>query len=237
MKQYGYRHKLGAWRREHVRSNRGRARGCDRHHVNPGSRPGPELRAVDRFFKKIARRVGKREIEAQLKGVWLEKQEQLLANLLEAKMLLEAEAFYEHLDRIVDIGDFGDFDCYDPDFEDTGSYYDPACHRRYDELEIGWDLNPDPQPFEAEWRDRWVAGEVSDPQGLDDGERYYMFASDFDDDELEDEWLNYLEPERESAPVTNPPTIQRNLERHRAGERYFRTYKRTVFKPIELRSP
>lgn len=109
--------------------------------------------------------------------------------------------WYEYMESMRDSG-------YDDDYDD---WYD----RRWDRYE--------PPRDSAAWRDEWVAGRVSDD---DDDRRYDYWCEDEDYVWDRPEFDNLPEPVERVVVESETPAEARNLERRRAGERYFQTYHR-----------
>lgn len=92
-------------------------------------------------------------------------------------------------------------------------------------------------PTDRSWIDLWVAGHVHD-DNEDRESTYWMDDSDWDDwdwcsrptwqDDADAYFERFAEDNRSS--LLDTLVIERNRERHRAGERYFRQNHRTILK-------
>lgn len=100
----------------------------------------------------------------------------------------------------------------------------------------------EPDPSSERWRDMWVDGLVHDQQGQDVVSEYFGDPDYSWEDEEADLHFWYAEREEERQAelfnnVASDAVHNRNMERHKAGERYFRANKRTVLKPVWSGTP
>jgi hypothetical protein len=124
----------------------------------------------------------------------------------------------------------------DQDDEDDFCYLHAGDYDSRDYMS-DWDegSDPDPEPIEAAWRDLWVNGHAHDPEGRDLPDPMYdrWYDGYYDTyDYLADLDNPLLEREDPALPATAEAAAERNIERHRAGERYFRQTGRTVLVPL-----
>lgn len=101
------------------------------------------------------------------------------------------------------------------------------------ELDSDYEWNRDPEPIDAAWRDLWVDGHAHDPEGRDQSDHaydhWYRYDLDYCDVDYLDEIENPLLEREDLAPAaTIEAATERAIERHRAGERYFKQTGRTV---------
>ena len=213
---------------------------------------------IARCLRRRAREDGKRQIREELQLDWLERELRNVSSHRRDRSLtyLSAIAMPEEIDSVLaeamwmddlqfdwnstfdairDEDDAEDeeyqrtyqrrrpsFDYLGDDFDDHGAY------------DTWGDYDPDPEPSSEAWRDLWVAGRAHDPEGRDYEDARW---GNYDEDTLYDEIEEYEDRhvwsllDRPIVDVTlNSPNVERDLERHRAGERYFRHHKRTVQK-------
>lgn len=236
-----------------ARSNRGRARTSatakDRKHVNLGYRRGQAQLVEIRADKKRSRLTAQLSIEDELFDLGLAKSDPEI--WLHGTDLTTYEDTVTKHHRGYPLSFAADSYTYVPDAFDwnwEGSSYqdyqddeNDFCYRPagdydagdYDvDLNSGWDPDPDPEPIEAAWRDLWVDGHAHDPEGRDLPDPMYDHGY-YDTYDCIDEIENpLLEREDLVLPATIEAVEERALERHRAGERYFRQTGRAVLKPL-----
>jgi hypothetical protein len=124
-------------------------------------------------------------------------------------------------------GDYGERDRY----RDDSSYQDDAYGERnryqhdWGEFDRSWD--PDPTPLDAAWRDLWVDGHAHDPEGRDllEGPEHYHWYEDDDYYDIDNPLLESRDP---TLTTTADTLEERNGERRRAGNRYFKQTGRSV---------
>lgn len=228
------------------RSNRGRARTSatadDREHANPGFRRSQTQLVEMRADKKRARLIARLAIESDLFDLELAKADSKIwlhgTDLTTFKDTItkhhrgypfSVDSFvadpYEYTPDTFD----WDWDC----DEDAFRYLHVSRdYDDYDARDSDWDdrSDPDPEPIEAAWRDLWVDGRVYDPEGRDVPDDPMHDRHDYYDTydylaELENPLL--LEREDLALPAPIEAAAERAIERHRAGERYFKQTGRT----------
>jgi hypothetical protein len=226
-----------------ARSNRGRARGCDSHHRNLGYRRGPEQLVELRGFKKRTRLQARLEVLDSLHDmelgasdgdVWLFGVDLTAARDLFKKQVCGRDPFeeqqyesmlYDWLDGPSEEHWFDDgYDSHDDGYDDSYSDHDR------------WESD-DPMPTDAAWRDLWVAGHVTD-EDFCEYDRYqynrdeYEYNDAYDHNYLDDLVNPLIDREEPATSATVDLVHERNLERYKAGERYFKQHKRTTLKPL-----
>lgn len=234
-----------------ARSNRGRARTSataqDRKHVNPGHRRGQDQIAKIRANKKRSRLTARLFIEGERFDLELAKCDPEIwlhgtdLTTFEDTVTKPHRGYPGHLSGfITDPYEYVP-DEFDWDWEGT-LYHDQAdedafCYYGSD-WDSDWDTDPDPAPSDAAWRDLWVDGYVHDPEDRDQSAvRTYDWW--YDEDSLDDFDNPLLVREETALPATIEAVEERNIERRRAGDRYFKQTGRTVFKRVgvEKRAP
>lgn len=245
MRRYGKRLDRG-YTDEVARSNRGRARtaatGNDRSHANAGRRTGQEQTAAIRSRKKALRLEERLDIADALfdhdlaqydPEVWLHGKDLTAFKDTVPKRRPPLRAIQSTWDwDLSDAYAWNDVsrDLYDT-WDDTWDVNDTwDVDARDQHLYDAWyDEAPDspPEPGDCAWRDLWVAGVVQAPEALNwhdwHADHYnrdhYEACDDFDHDEdgLPD-WQTPLP----ATDLTIEASSERNLEKLRAGERYFR---------------
>lgn len=237
MLRYGKKHDC-CYGDKLARSNRGRARTAatskGRKHVNLGYRRSQVQLVAIRADKKRARlqaqlsiedalfdlELAKFDPEIWLHGIDLTTFEDTGAKLQRGSHFNFAADPYEYVPDAFD----WDWSCQNDN--DAFHYlhsYDYAAD---------WDADrsdPNPEPSEAAWRDLWVEGRAHDHEDRD-YDRWY--DSDYDDYDTYDFENPLLEREDPVLPATIEVVEERAIERHRAGERYFKQTGRTVLKPL-----
>ena len=246
MLRYGKKHDQ-RYNDKLARSNRGRARTSatteDRRHANLGYRRGQEQIAEIRAYKKRLRLAAQIAIFDDLFDLDLSR--------LDPEIWLHGTDLTTFKDTVVKRHRGYPFSFsadpyeYVPDDYDWESglsdYYDDeddrCYHYRYDQHDDDsdwdrWDVNPkSPEPVDAAWRDLWVEGRAHDPEGRDQPDSMYDRWYDSYHDtydylaELDNPLLGREDP---APPATIEAASERAIERHRAGERYFKQTGRTV---------
>ena len=233
------------------RSNRGRVRTSattkGRKHVNLGYRRGQAQLVEIRTDKKRARlaaqlslkddlfdlELAQSDPEIWLHGTDLTTFKDTVTKHYRGYPFSVAAGPYEYVPDAFD-WNWEDSSYQDEDDEDDFCYlhagdYDVRDHDF--DLNSGWDPDPDPEPIEAAWRDLWVEGRVHDSEGRDLPDPMYdrWYDSYYDTYDYLAELKNpLLEREDLALPATIEAVEERNIERHRAGERYFKQTGRTV---------
>lgn len=232
----------------------------DRKHANLGFRRSQTLIVESRANKKRARLAAQLLIKDELFDLDLAKYDPeiwLGGDLTTFKDTVTKRLFKSTVnsyDASYWDWDFDEFvrNAYDFDDEfrrDAYNYgscdFDDAFRRdayNYGSLDFGWDFDldsdpkpdPDPVPSDAAWRDLWVAGRAHDAEGRDMLTDYRWY-DDYDYDDCyydgydDDAYANALQHES-TLPATIEAAEERAIERHRAGERYFKQTGRTVLK-------
>lgn len=241
-----------------ARSNRGRVRTSatakGREHANRGYRRGQAQIAEIRAGKKRSRLVAQLAIEDDLFDFELAKSDPEIWLHGTDLMTFEDTVTKSHRgypsEFTVDLHEYVP-DAFDWDWE--GSVYqddeDDFCYLHagdydagdYDfDLNSGWAPDSDPEPIDVAWRDLWVDGHANDPEGRDHPDSTYDRWCDdyYTYDYFVDLENPLLEREDPAPPATIEAIEERNIERHRAGERYYKQTGRTVLKRLgaEMRS-
>ena len=235
-----------------ARSNRGRARTSatakDREHVNLGYRRGQAQLVEIRAAKKRSRLAAQLSIEDDLFDLELAQSDPEIW-LHGTDLTTYEDTVTKHhrgyplsfaADPYAYVPDAFDWQWEESSYQDYQDDEDGYLHdvRDYDSRDYAsdWDAggsDPDPEPIEAAWRALWVAGRAHDPEGRDLPDplydRWYHDTYDYLD-EIENPLL--LESEDPALPATIEAVQERNIERRRAGERYFKQTGRTVLKPF-----
>ena len=233
-----------------ARSNRGRARTSatakGRKHANLSYRRGQAQLIEIRADKKYARlqaqfvieddlfdlELAKFDPELWLHGIDLTTFEDTVTKQHRGYLFNFTADPYEYVPDAFDWDWEGSFYQDQDDEEDDFCYlhagdYDAGA---YDfNLNSGWD--PDPEPVDAAWRDLWVEGRAHDSEGRDQPDSMYdrWYDSYYDTYDYLAELENpLLEREDPALPATIEAVEERAIERHRAGERYFKQTGRTV---------
>ena len=238
-----------------ARSNRGRARTSatakGRKHANLGYRRGQAQLIEIRADKKYARLLAQFVIEDDLFDLEIAKSDPEIWLHGTDLTTFEDTVTKQHrggpssftADPYEYVPDASDWDWEHPDDlyqddEDDFCYLhavDYECDGGTADWNSAWDPDPDPEPTEAAWRDLWVDGRAHDPEGRDSSDpvcdRWYGSYCDTYD-YLIDLKNPLLERENPVLPATIEAAEERDLERHRAGERYFKQTGRTVLKPF-----
>jgi hypothetical protein len=240
------------------RSNRGRTRtsatGSDRTHAILGYRCGHEQRVELRAHKKRLRLLARLGIQEELLDCDLSQADPEIwlhgTDLTSVKDAITQRtqrhrgypASFVAADPYAYVPDALDWE-YSAflDQEDDESTF---CHLHAGDYEVDrshdwscWDSDPDPdpEPIDAAWRDLWVAGYTHDADGRDLPDPMYDRYDD-DDDYLYDLQNPLLERRDPVVSATIEAVVERDIERHRAGERYFKQTGRTVWKPLDAPS-
>jgi len=255
MLRYGKKHD-GRLNDKISRSNRGRARtaatASDRRHAILGYRCGHEQRVDLRAHKKRLRLSARLRIQEDLFDLELAQSDPEFwlhgANLTRFAdtctrhhrgdpFNFEADPFSYALDAYDRYGEYlDDAWAYQDHDDDVGRGLLAAG-----DYESTWDwdaedLSADPEPTEAAWRDLWVDGRVYDAEGRDtadpSADRWFDRSDDYDYDYLEEICNPLVAREEDPTPIVSIEAVdERNSERHRAGERYFKQTGRTARAP------
>jgi hypothetical protein len=230
------------------RSNRGRARtsamSWEREHANAGYRPGPQQLAEQRARKKHERLVTRLAIQDELYDMCLAANDAEIwsfgADLTTHKDLCGCRATHYAtlvLDQRARFSDPREWDdwhdwidsVHDEDRADDDHNWDEDWHDGHDDDDGAWE----PRPTDPLWVDLWIAGHVDGSDYRDDSDYGDRWSDDLDDlDALDDLANPLLAREGPGMPVITEAVEERALERHRAGERYFRQHKRVTRKTI-----
>ena len=244
MLRYGKKHDQ-SYGDKLARSNRGRARTSatakGRKHANLGYRCGQAQFIEIRADKKYARLQAQFVIEDDLFDLELAKSDPEIwlhgTDLTTFKDTVTKRRGYPFnfpADPYEYVPDAFDWDWeesfYQDDEEDDFCYLHAGDYDARD-YASDWDDKGDPEPIEAAWRDLWVDGHAHDPEGRDLPDPMHdRWYGDYCDayDCLVDLKNPLLESEDPALFVTIEAVEERNIERHRAGERYFKQTGRTV---------
>lgn len=238
-------------RSEHERGNRGRNRTlAESHNRKKALAPRDFESRVNRALRKRERRVAKEQIREELHLVWLERE--LLDMVPRRKPFKPGDyAYLRQVATEVEIETLHEDACrYRRDMDDL-LYQEDNWYPKddyldwdydYDDTDDNWyynDYAPEPDPQEPEWRDAWVEGRVSteyqvDEITLDEANNWddYLESEDSpyaDDYDPQEWWTEYCASRLLPAPRVRLDA-DRNRERLRAGERFYRQRKRTVAK-------
>lgn len=227
-----------------IRANRGRTRHTaingEQYHANNNERLRPSIRAA---FIRTAKRAERNQ--------W---RNELATELFEMELGLSDPEFWLYSTNLTTFKDtrpkgiphshLNTFEMYERDlnYQDYDeSYFCSDFQHDWDSYILSddcKDYNEEPQPVEAKWRDMWVAGVVHDNEGRDlDTYRHNSWYEDMYGEEDEYDYWEAVQRRFEEQEALKVQDISldvardRDMERHRAGERYFRQNKRTVLKP------
>jgi hypothetical protein len=209
MKAYGTRSRVYNFfaqprRPDYVRSRRGRVRSLLPRHCE---------KRVRRQLRKIARRDAKIEIREELHSVWIaEEAMRCVSQFFHTErrpVWLESACSSSDLDEAMSDAafrhEYRDDMMYDPhDYLDEDDFFDQDV--------------AEPDRTTVEWRDMWAYGMVTDWSiyDRDDEDDYCLCCDDYDDEEIDNDLVTTIDP-----------VLDRLDEKRRAGDRYYRTTKRT----------
>lgn len=264
MLKYGARRNLYGYdaayatRPWHIRGNRGRNRtsAVSWSHDHRSSKfvaPAKSEATSNRGMSKRARQRARKEIHEELHYRWLESQLSHYPTILRGsyaylkEIATDSELFSAIGDAMLE-RELHDDTQMDDDYtwEDIREAEQEASDDEKwwrDVCGLGralYDLHK-VDPSSSEWRDLWVAGAVSsdDLVERDYADCRWDYEDDMDHyDECEDAWEAIRAYERNKYGPDVDPAVradsERNVERLRAGERYYRQHRRTTIKEGSL---
>jgi hypothetical protein len=205
-------------------------------------------REKQRALKKRARRTARTEIEYALHDMWLEElgvetfKEALRSAKERRAYELQWALRYSGYDASGQYDPYNDWDFpwHRSAYEET--YDDGYGDRWYDRYEYEYDRYPEyADPREAGWLGLWLSGRVHTPMDVDELEYdawlhegyadHYPYCPDYDSPNFEGEgefWSAYARSQEPATPATISITREREREKLKAGNRYYRATRRAA---------